>query len=317
MASRLVEMELKQAGNVRVEINEQESELLREGSHVLDFLAGTGRGDLERRVVINHVCNCLYADILHFTYEGLRALEKRKFTVAFALLRKPMKEGILMAAQMCSDEDDFFRKLKFNPKSLLDNKELGKEKIVRIITSALEKCKFDLAQSEVIYDLLFERGRDDGLAPLFDKATHFITGYTKIRTEDYNINFIFKDPFDNDVYRGSSYPIIGIALMLLNVMQLELCARMGEIDQKRRNWLMISSLGAYQALFIGGRPKLLGLMNSVLKEFLQCPNCGQSLRILKQDAPRFFIGELVECSHCRSWHHFPLAWLLSKVDFEL
>ena len=80
MTSLLVQMEIQKAGQVTLEsLTDKDRRLLESGLHILDFLNESGRGDLERRAVINHLCVALYADMLHFIYEGLRALEKRKF----------------------------------------------------------------------------------------------------------------------------------------------------------------------------------------------------------------------------------------------
>lgn len=45
---------------------------------------------------------------LYFVHEALKALEKRKFAVAFTLLRKPLKESLMFATWICADEEDFF-----------------------------------------------------------------------------------------------------------------------------------------------------------------------------------------------------------------
>ena len=124
-------MEIQKAGHIRFEIeSEEDRQLLASGIHILDFLDKSGRGDLERRAVVNHVCNALFSDMLHFIYEALRALEKRKFTVAFSLLRKPLKEGMLIIAQMCADEVAFFDKMKSDAKNLLNRRDLDKEGIL-------------------------------------------------------------------------------------------------------------------------------------------------------------------------------------------
>ncbi|MGN6210028.1 hypothetical protein [Asticcacaulis sp.] len=100
MAQLLVEMEANDDGvSFNIE-TEEDLHLFKSGIHPLDFLAQSGREALERRAVINHMSRALYADMLHFIYEGLIALEKRKFSVAFALLRKPFKEGMLLGRRL-------------------------------------------------------------------------------------------------------------------------------------------------------------------------------------------------------------------------
>lgn len=319
MAQLLLQMEIQKAGDIKFEIeSEADRELLESGVHILDFLERSGRGDLERRAVINHLCNALYSDMLSFIYEGLRALEKRKFAVAFTLFRKPFKEGILIAAQMCADEAAFFSKMKSDAKNLLNRKELDEAGTKALLESAIEACRGkEFARADAIYDAAFNRGRDLGLAGLFDKATHLVTEFSKIQTENYNINFIFKNPEDDDVYNGGTYALLARLLLFLSLMQIELYGRMREPSPKYQNWMMFTSIGAFEALFTSGRSRMTIYVNQSFREFLECPLCGKPLKIKKSEAARFFIGEIIDCESCATSHHFPLGWLLSKVDLDL
>ncbi len=74
-------------------------------------------------------------------HEGLRALEKRKFMVAYSLLRKPFKEGMLLAAQICVDEAAFFDKMKFDAKNLLDAQD--KETTLALLDAAIRCLQRD------------------------------------------------------------------------------------------------------------------------------------------------------------------------------
>lgn len=315
MAHLLAEIEVQRAHHCSFKIETEEDEaLLQSDVHILDFLAQSGRGAIERRAVINHMTVALYADMLHFIYEGMIALEKRKFAVAFALFRKPFKEGLLLAAQMCADEVIFFDKIKTDAKNLLNRKFLDEPKIKDLLTKALAACRdTSIATSEMIYNMAFDRSNANGLAPLFDKATHLTTEFSQIQTEDYNVNFIFKNPEDNDVY-DNIYPQLSILLLTLNIMQIELYRRMENSREKYRSWISFISIGAYEALFLSKEPKMTQFVNSTFKDFLVCPDCSADIRVEKMSAPRLFIAEILDCAACGMSHHFPLKWLLSKVE---
>lgn len=319
MASLLVQMEIQKAGHISFEIeSEEDKQLLTSGIHILDFLAKSGRGNLERRAVVNHVCNALFADMLHFIYEGLRALEKRKFTVAFSLFRKPFKEGMLIAAQMCADEVTFFDKMKSDAKNLLNRRDLDEIGIKNLLSDAIKASRgSNFTKSDKLYDIVFNFQNDLGLAGLFDKATHLVTDFRRNQTEDYNLNFIFKNPEDDDIYSGGVYSQIAILLLFIHIMQIELYSRMREPNKKYQNWMLFTSIGAFEALFKKGRSGFTRYVNTDFGEFMQCPNCEAQLRLKKADAPRFFIGEQLDCDKCLTSHHFPFGWLLSKVDLDL
>ena len=319
MAGLLVQMELQKAGHVHFEVNsEEDKRLLSSGIHILDFLDRSGRGDLERRAVVNHVCNALFADMLHFIYEALRALEKRKFSVAFSLLRKPLKEGMLITALMCADEVRFLDKLKNDAKNLLNRRELDEAGIKKLLDDALSVTKgSNFTNSSVIYDSVFSFKNAAGFASLFDKATHLVTEFPRNRTEDYNLNFIFKNPTDNDIYSNGTYPTLAMLLLFLHVMQIELYGRMREPSKIYQNWLLFTSIGAFEALFSRGQSRMTNLVNSTFGDLIKCSMCDAQIKIRKSDAPRFFINEHVECRQCQNIQNFPLSWLLSQIDFNL
>lgn len=319
MAALLVEMETQKASHVRFEIkSEEDRRLLASGVHILDFLNKSGRGDLERRAAVNHVCNALFSDMLHFIYEALVCLEKRKFAVAFSLLRKPFKEGMLISAQMCADEEAFFDKMKTDAKNLLNRRELDEKGIKNLLRSAIAASRgASFTDADAIYDAVFNFQNDLGLAGLFDKATHLVTDYRRNQTENYNLNFIFKNPMDDDIFAGSTYSLLAMLILFLHVMQIELYCRMRAPSKKYQNWMLFTSLGAFEALFTKGRSRITDFVNSSFREFMRCSACEKQLRIKKADAPRLFIGERLDCDKCFTDQHFPFGWLLSKVDVNL
>lgn len=319
MVRLLVQMEMKKSAHIRFDLeSEKDRQLLETGVHILDFLNQTGREKLECRAVINQLCIALYSDMLHFIYEGLRALEKRKFSVAFTLLRKPFKDGLLIAAQMCADEESFFERMKLDAKSLLNRRRLDEERIKVLFDSTLKICSGSrLLSADKIYETVFNRTNNVGLAGLFDKATHLITEFSSIQTENYNINFIFKDPQDNDVYESGTYHEIATLLYFLSLIQIELYSRMGESSKTYQNWLIFTSLGTFEALFTTGRSRMTNFINRNFSQFLECPVCQTKLKLKKSDAPRFYIGETLDCGHCLTSQHFPLGWLLSRADLDL
>lgn len=318
MVGMLRDVEAADAQSVAVTLgSEEEVRALEDANDIMEYLATTGRGGVEQRAMINHLTVALFSDMLHFVYEALVALEKRKFTVAYALLRKPLKEGLIFAAWMCANEEDFFAKLKANPREHLDPGRISPEDKIRLLSGAIEKSRgTDFADAEFIHALVYDKRNRTGLAPLFDKATHLVTTHTPIATEDYNLNFIFKDPRDNDLYE-SHYPNIAMVLLFLHFLQVELCGRMDLAKDKYLNWSLFTSLGAYESLFIGGRSRMVRLVNSSFKEFMSCQNCEQTIRLLKSDAARFFVAEMLHCRECGADQAFPLTWLLSKVNIEI
>ena len=315
IVAMLIDMEGRKAGAVSFQFeSEAEISLLCETDNVLDFLAGSGRSDLERRAVINHTSVALFADVSHYLHGALTALEKRKFTVAYTLLRKPLKEALLMAARMVANEEMFFEQLKSEAPAL-DVSATNADEKKGLIAEAINVMKLGyLFSADVLYQSIYDHDNAHGFAPLFDKATHLITKRRQIRTEDYNVNFIFKNPIDDDVYQD--YFQIAYAILFLHALQIELFFRSKYHLPKYRNWLLFTSVGAFQSIFLKGRSSSVSGVNRIFGEFMQCPACEAQITLRKRSAPAFFITGRLECSDCGRAHQFPLQWFLARTDAE-
>ncbi|MES0055184.1 hypothetical protein NKJ66_16385 [Mesorhizobium sp. M0078] len=120
---------------------EDEVEALRKSPDVMDFLAKSGRMDIAQKSTVSELNLALYADLLHFLFESLRALEKGKFTVAYAALRKPLQENLLYAAWLVADEDEFFKRMKDDPADKLTRSGLSPDEHKEIFRKAIERIE--------------------------------------------------------------------------------------------------------------------------------------------------------------------------------
>jgi hypothetical protein len=269
-----------------------EAKALEGSDNALDFLIQNGRMDIARRVSVNQTTFALYADLLHFIFEGLKALEKRKFVVAFTLLRKPLKQNLLFASWICADEEDFFDKLLRSPADHMEEANLPRARRIELITHALKNIKdpsfFD---PDLIYSIVFDKSLETGFAPLFDRAAHLVTSRGRLmRTEELNLNFIFKDPSEDDLY-GVVYLRLSYLLIYLLFLQIALFSRMETLTQSFVNWTLLASVGAFHALFDKGRSALVDSLNKSFREMLVCPHCKTKVKIKKSSAAKFFVSQ--------------------------
>lgn len=303
------------AGHIKVALrDEADRESLLSADNPLDWLAATGRTEEERRAMANHTYRALFPDMLHFIHGALSALEKRKFTLALSLFRKPFQEGLPLLALMCDDEVGFFQKLKADPRAYFDGRSFNAQAKKEVIAAAIEKCDgMEFANADVLYSILFDYENEGGLAGLFDKATHLFTRRTGNATEDYNINFIFKDPRDNDIY-DSCYSQIAYVLLFIHLLQIELLGRMHFPKETYLKHLTRTSVGAYEVIFGTGRSRMVQFFNREFREYMKCPVCDQQIRLRKSTAAKFFLTEMLECNHCRHVHQLPVSWIFSQAE---
>jgi hypothetical protein len=179
MVTLLRDAELSKAADVSIAFSgEAELTSLKKefGDDPIGYLEKHGFHAEVKRICINKLSLALHADMLHFIHEALKALEKRKTTVAFALLRKPLKENLFFTAWMCANEDEFFKKFSDSPPDTMESERLPKSKRRQVLADAIKRLEIKtFADADVIYDFIYEKGTHQGLAILFDKATHLVT----------------------------------------------------------------------------------------------------------------------------------------------
>lgn len=302
------------AGQVKIEFeSEADVAAMQHAKDPIEFLIKTGRAEEEKRLAVNHICAALIPDMLHFIFEGLKALEKRKFTVAFSLFRKPFKEAMPLLAMICANEDDFINSFRTGTSTYFDGKNFNAPFKKELISDALKSLGgVSFGDADTIFDICLNMNNEMGLAQLFDKATHLFTSNRKIRTEDYNINFIFQDPRDNDIYE-TTYFQISYLLVFIHLMQVELLSRTGFPKDSYLSGFMMSAIGAFDSIHGKGPSGPVKMVNQSFSEFMRCTVCSSDIRLMKKDAARFFLLEQLKCRKCGHETHFPFSWLLDQT----
>ena len=315
MADVLRQAEAHRISNVIVHFtNEEEARRSKAAENLFQFLKDAGREDDLRKIVVNQVAVPLYADMLHFIYEALTCLERRKTTVAFALLRKPLKYSLLVASSLWADDEDFYRRLgdpanEFNESRMSpdDRRELLRTAVKRLGRIAVA------VDADTICAAVFDRNNPKGLAPYFDMAAHLVTGNKSIRTEPLNLNFIFKNPNDDDVYEHIYFPLAYVLLYLF-FLQLRTYGRMALASKSYISWAQLVMLGTFEAVFgVTTEQPVANWANETFGHFLRCVSCGTQMVVTNENSARLFMAEEIECPRCAVSQQFPLWWLLAQA----
>lgn len=298
--------------------DETEANAFKASDNIFQFLKDIGRDDDLQKLVVNSVVNPLYGDMLHFLFEALTCLERRKTTVAFALLRKPLKYSQSIATWLWADEDDFFARFDDSPAEGFDDGKIGPEKRKALLSLAVSK--FDgivpFLDPDTLYTIIYDKTNEKGLAPYFDMAAHLVTSYKAIRTESLNFNFIFKNPDDDDVYANIYFPLAYVLLYLF-FLQLKMYGRMTLISESYISWAQTAMLGTFEAVFdITSDLVITDWANQIFAPFLNCVVCEKKMTVTKETAPRLFMAEEIVCPWCQSVQQFPLWWLLTQTGIR-
>ena len=288
----------------------------------IDFLKeleGEDLGDdLYRHHVLSHVILALTADMLHFLYESLICFEKHKLSVAFSLLRKPLKEHLLFLCWILADEDDFLRRFEKDAYRTLSG--IDKEKQLKLFEKSINKVVcHELFDHELIWEIIYSKKHEYGFEPTWQRATHLVTSYGKLlRTEDYSLNFIFENTDFSGYYHEFLYSKLPYVLMFLSQITFECFDRIHPLNDKAIDYYIITTVGCYESLYLDGRKNFIARsLNKEMKDFFKCIYCGADVKIKKKYAPLFYLSEAIFCEQCEMLTEFPLYWFMYQTDMSI
>ena len=206
--------------------------IVKNESEIVDYKWLINNG-YRKEVIYNLVSVPLLSDFLHFMYEGYITSAKGKISVSFSLLRKTFTDHLFYLEWIFCDIDNFCDSF-FKDTNIMDGlshsdidkkrKECTKKslKIIR------KEDNLSIFNSEgwfkILYDLRYDRQSNYGLRGLFDKATHLITNFNSIKTEEHNFNFIFM----GDKERHEHWDIIYNKLIILTLYSFEIVSLLFE-----------------------------------------------------------------------------------------
>lgn len=159
---------------------------------ILDFLLNNGYENEANELIKRQIFDAVLSDFLQFVHNALLTSEKAQLSVAFALLRKPFKDNLLILEWLLGNPDDFFQ----NFKSIDSHKtvaidKIDKEKKIEIIADAIDKTEKPFLPADFIYELRYDKTKHYGFEQIWNKANHIITSNRNYATEDLNLNFVF------------------------------------------------------------------------------------------------------------------------------
>jgi hypothetical protein len=310
----LVEYETADAPKVSLKFTSKAQakrfEALAKKHNTLTAIRELGLHSEARRVVLNNVTMAMVSDCAHHIYESLRCFEKRKFIPGFNLLRKPLLDSLMYFSWMVADKDGFYSTFTAGDPVKLTQKRLGNRR-KEILGSAIANTDLmEIVTAEELISIIFDVANPDGLYGLFQHAVHLVTvDRIEIKTSPENFNFIFKDPFEDDIYEAL-YTALPAALLYIAHVILFLCERIKPADPGAKKAFVFRTINAYLALrYKDGGAALAKVMGETLSPHIQCPSCAAPLKVTQYNAMRLLLTDSFRCTHCRRKQLLPLSWI--------
>lgn len=190
------------------------TELANSGDHILDWLKENNYCEDLNTFLTKHLTFSILSDFLDFISTSLENAAKGKMTVAYALLRKPFNDELLIFEQMMIDHNEFIERF-FHVGKPIDydpsNKDVDRR---RIIIQSVEKIgSVFLNFSEIIHDLRYNKESKAGINWLTNHALHIVTRDKHYSTANQNFNFIFSQEEDFEKYFEHYYNFVPLLLL--------------------------------------------------------------------------------------------------------
>jgi hypothetical protein len=164
-------------------------------TRLFDFLERHQHIDTIGELLLKGLFPALLSDFCHFVFESLSCSRKAKLTVAYALLRKPLRENLHYLEWLLVDPSGFLTTFYNEEPSQFaidqsHDPQRRKDLISRAVTSLPHIEGFD---AEWIYDARYNKNAHFSFDALSNQAIHLITTRPSIRTARQNFNFLFSN----------------------------------------------------------------------------------------------------------------------------
>lgn len=274
-----------------------------EATHIFDWLEVNQRGDVLGEVLLKTVFPALLSDFCHFLYEALSCSQKGKLTVAFALLRKPLRETLHYLEWMLASPDEFLSTLYSEDAIALSFSRIGDpSRLKNVIALAVERCiHSDALDPDLIYRVRFDREFEGGLDSMCNQAMHLITTKSPIATLKQNFNFIFSNDEDKDAQWETLYSYLPLLLFYATDVVESLIAVIRKDALPDFQYAALQrSIGfvVWTSELPSWRPGDEVDPSSDLE--FECPSCNATLRPTLQDLYSLFWEVELPCPECAS-----------------
>lgn len=270
------------------------------------FITNKKHGDLYF-IAIKNVVRAVLLDFHQYIFEALENIKKGQLTIAYTLLRKPLKENLFILEWIAADSFEFFKRFNFDdsklysPLSLQCNKDFMRD----IIKNAINNIKINsFYDPEFIFQLRYDKSKIFSFDPLWNLSTHLVTDREPIKTETFNLNFVFSNEDNKESQFAHIYTLLPYLLFYsVDIIEtaLQRISHLGEDNLSVRRYLGL--LAWIQEYYVEGNLERAKEIKSLLKEFTstfdsKCDKCGKKFKLDKEQMINICFGSFIKCSKC-------------------
>ena len=281
-------------------------EELSNDTDTIEALRELGHLNASKKVVLNTISMAMISDCLHHVYEALRCFERRKCVVGFNLLRKPLTESLLYLSWIYGRRDEFYIQFTKGDPEILSLSKL-REKRKEIYSEAIKNLEnYHLFDPDSIECAINSRKNKNGFQKFFQHAVHLVTTWNaELRTSAENFNFIFKNPFDDDIY-DLIYQNLPYLLLFMSHVIIGIFDRMKKMDETSKHLFQIRTKLSYDLITGSDKHRTLSTLRELVPTSPSCSRCSSECKFTLYNAVRMLLVSEFRCTNCRKISPFLL-----------
>jgi len=234
----------------------------------------------------------------------LQTSAKGKLSVTYTLLRKPLKDNLLLLEWLAADPEELLTKFLGDSIIRIESGYLQPAKKKRIIEGAQRRSLYgNIFSTDFLYDLRYNKQALYGFEQIWNKATHIITNREPYATEEANLNFVFSD-WESRISQWD-YLYDYLPMLLLHAVGVVDAALrpVCSLDENDQTLTYLNRFIGFQ-LWIESKPTPLDpIPQERFQEIVnglgaKCHYCGENFEISPKDANKFFSTGKIRCRKC-------------------
>lgn len=189
IVSILEEADKRKWSSENIKFKDKDKGKVNSNKYDIFYFRNNGYANIINKSLYKHIIFSLVSDYNLYVSDAIESARKNHFGPAFALLRKPLKDDLLLIEMFYVKGHRFVGK--FLNSSIenysIDKIDVEKKKII------MRKCckQINFFTSKRLYDLRYNRNSKVSLEKIWEKSIHIITNNKAYATEDGNLNIIF------------------------------------------------------------------------------------------------------------------------------
>jgi len=307
LAALVVDLEAARAFHAPFDLQPGEEHELHtlQGEDLWRWLEASGRNEVIADLTYRQLTAALTADACHFLCESLLTSGKGKLTVAFSLLRKPLKENLLLLEWLLGDPSDFLDHFDgVTPRAYSPNR-IPVAKRREILKKAYRELGNPGIDEDFLWDVRYARDKPYSLELLWTQATHLVTTMDGVATDPGNLNFVFSSPTARSEQWHYYYLITPLLLHYMIQVVEAVVGRFIEWNSPKRTiQLFLRSLALARATEATSTGQArLDSVDELLDELSRavsgsCDGCGAGLSFARETVDNLWLTAVVPCPTC-------------------